>query len=41
MYEDNAKRLGLVRESLNISPEQSLTAVKKAVELFKPLDIYA
>jgi len=41
MYEDKAKRLGLVRESLNISPEQSLTAVKKAVELLKPLDIYA
>ncbi len=41
MYEDKAKRLGLVRESLNVSPEQSLTAVKKAVELLKPLDIYA
>lgn len=41
MYEDKAKRLGLVRESLNISPEQSLAAVKQAVELLKSLDICA
>ncbi|MBN1363848.1 MAG: radical SAM protein [Syntrophaceae bacterium] len=41
MYEDKAKRLGLVRESLNINPEQSLASVKKSVELFKSLDIDA
>ncbi|PKN53152.1 MAG: hypothetical protein CVU55_02775 [Deltaproteobacteria bacterium HGW-Deltaproteobacteria-13] len=41
MYEDKAKRLGLVRESLNITPEQSLASIKNAVELFKSLDIHA
>jgi len=41
MYEDKAKRLGLVRESLNITPEQSSESVKKAVALFKSLDIKA
>lgn len=41
MYEDKAKRLGLVRESLNITPEQSFESVKKAVALFKSLDINA
>jgi formate C-acetyltransferase len=41
MYEDKAKRLGLVRESLNITPEQSLESVKKAVALFKSLGINA
>ncbi len=39
MYEDKAKRLGLVRESLNITPEQSLDSVKKAIELFKTFGI--
>jgi formate C-acetyltransferase len=41
MYEDKARRLGLVRESLNISPEQSFASVKNAVELLKSLDINA
>ena len=41
MYEDKAKRLGLVRESLNITPEQSFESVKKAVALFKSLGINA
>lgn len=41
MYEDKAKRLGLVRESLNITPEQSMASVKKSVELFKTQDINA
>ena len=41
MYEDKARRLGLVRESLNITPEQSFASVKSAVELFKALDINA
>ncbi|HUN55300.1 MAG TPA: pyruvate formate lyase family protein [Smithella sp.] len=39
MYEDKARRLGLVRESLNITPEQSLASVKNAVELFKSFGI--
>lgn len=39
MYEDKAKHLGLVRESLNITPEQSLASVKSAVELFKTFGI--
>ncbi len=41
MYEDKAKRLGLVRESLNITPDQSLASIKNAVELFKSFDIKA
>ncbi len=41
MYEDKAKRLGLVRESLNITPEQSLASIKRAVESFKSLGIVA
>jgi len=41
MYEDKAKRLGLVRESLNITPEQSMASVKNAVALFKSFDINA
>ena len=41
MYEDKAKRLGLVRESLNITPEQSLASVKNAVGLFESFDINA
>ena len=41
MYEDKARRLGLVREPLNISPEQSLAAVKAAVASFAALAIQA
>ena len=41
MYEDKAKRLGLVRESLNITPEQSFESVQKVVALFKSLGINA
>ncbi len=41
MYEDKARRLGLVRESLNIAPEQSLESVKYASEIFKTLGISA
>jgi pyruvate formate-lyase/glycerol dehydratase family glycyl radical enzyme len=41
MYEDKARHLGLVRESLNIIPEQSLASVKNAVELFKSFGISA
>ncbi|MGB5218851.1 MAG: pyruvate formate lyase family protein [Smithella sp.] len=41
MYEDKAKRLGLVRASLNITPEQSMASVKNAVELFKSFNINA
>lgn len=40
MYEDKARRLGLVRESLNITPDQSFESVQKAVALFKSLDIH-
>ena len=39
MYEDKARRLGLVRETLNITAEQSLNAVKSAVALFTGLGI--
>ncbi|MEW6078273.1 MAG: pyruvate formate lyase family protein [Thermodesulfobacteriota bacterium] len=39
MYEDKARRLGLVREPLNIAPEQSLAALKKSVDLFAALGI--
>jgi len=35
LYEDKAKRLGLDLVPLNITPEQSLAALKKGVELFK------
>ncbi len=41
MYEDKARRLGLVRESLNITPDQSLAAVQNAVESFKSFRIKA
>lgn len=41
LYEDKARRLGLVRESLNITPEQSLASVKHAVALFASLGIQA
>jgi formate C-acetyltransferase len=41
MYEDKAKRLGLVRESLNINPQQSIDSVKNAVELFNSFGIQA
>ncbi len=41
MYEDKARRLGLVQESLNIAHDQSLAAIISAVELFKFCDIKA
>ncbi len=41
MYEEQARRLGLVTQSLNITNDQSLTSVKKAVELFEYLVIKA
>jgi formate C-acetyltransferase len=41
MYEDKARRSGLATESLNITHDQSLAAVKSAVELFKSFDIKA
>jgi formate C-acetyltransferase len=41
MYEEKAKRLGLESESLNITNDQSLASVKRAVELFKSLGIKA
>ncbi|MBW2648638.1 MAG: radical SAM protein [Deltaproteobacteria bacterium] len=41
MYEDKARRLNLEYESLNITPDQSLAAVRSAVELFKSFDIKA
>lgn len=41
MYEDKERRMGLVRTSLNISPEQSRTAVENAAGLFKSLGINA
>lgn len=41
MYEDKAKRLGLKVESLDITSEQSLAAVKRAIELFESSGIRA
>jgi formate C-acetyltransferase len=41
MYEEKARRLGLASESLNITNDQSLVSVKRAVELFKSLSIKA
>ncbi|MFY9398504.1 MAG: pyruvate formate lyase family protein [Desulfomonilia bacterium] len=41
MYEDKARRMGLKVEPLNITPEQSLEAVKRAVELFESSGIRA
>ena len=41
MYEEKARRLGLASESLNITNDQSLASVKRAVELFKSLGIKA
>ncbi len=35
MYEDKAKKLGIEVPLLNISPEKSLEALKKGIELFK------
>ena len=35
IYEEKAKRLGLIQETLNISPEQSLASIQKALDLFK------
>ena len=41
MYEEKARRLGLASESLNITNDQSLASVKRAVDLFKSLGIKA
>jgi formate C-acetyltransferase len=41
MYEEKARRLGLESESLNITNDQSLASVKRAVESFKSLGIKA
>ncbi|MDP8255786.1 MAG: pyruvate formate lyase family protein [Candidatus Alcyoniella australis] len=41
MYEDKAKQLGLELETLNITNDQALASVKKAVELFKKKGIKA
>ena len=41
MYEDKARRLGLGLEPLNITPEQSLAAVRRAEESFNSLGIKA
>ncbi len=41
LYEDKARRLGLVRKSLNITPEESLASIKKALAVFKSQDIAA
>jgi len=41
MYEDKAKNLHLIRESLNITPDQSLAAIQNALKLFKSFDIKA
>ena len=41
MYEDKARRLGLAAESLNITNDQAVAAVKSSVELFKSFDIKA
>jgi formate C-acetyltransferase len=41
MYEEKARRLGLASKPLNITNNQSLASVKKAVELFKSLGIKA
>lgn len=39
MYEEKARRLGLKQESLHITPDQSLAALKSAVESFTSLGI--
>jgi pyruvate formate-lyase/glycerol dehydratase family glycyl radical enzyme len=41
MYEEKSRRLGLASESLNITNDQSLASVKKAVESFKSFSIKA
>jgi formate C-acetyltransferase len=41
MYEDKARRLGLARETLNITHDQSLASVRGAMELFRSLKINA
>ena len=41
MYEDKAKGLDILQESLNITPEQSLTALLKAVKTFQSFGISA
>ncbi len=41
MYEDKAKNLGIYQKSLNITPEESLKALLKAVKTFKKYEISA
>jgi len=41
MYEEKARRLGMERESLNITHEESLASVKRALDLFKSRGITA
>ncbi|MHA1338536.1 MAG: pyruvate formate lyase family protein [Promethearchaeota archaeon] len=41
LYEEKAKKLGLIQESLNISYEQSVEALKKALKLFRNMGIKA
>ena len=41
LYEDKARRLGLAHESLNITSEQSIDSITKAIELFTLYDIKA
>jgi formate C-acetyltransferase len=41
MYEDKARRLGLERESLGISPEQARASVTTALERFRGLGVQA
>ena len=41
MYEDKAKRLGIVLKSLNISNDQAVASVKSALERFKQHDTKA
>jgi formate C-acetyltransferase len=41
LYEEKAERLGLEIEYLNITPEQALSSIKHAVEVFKSLGINA
>ncbi|KPA13004.1 formate C-acetyltransferase, partial [Candidatus Magnetomorum sp. HK-1] len=41
MYEAKSKRLGISNKSLDITNEQSVTAARRAVDLFKSFNIYA
>jgi len=41
MYEEKARRLGIKRESLNITNDQALASVKRAVQVFREMGIRA